>query len=131
MNELGVLVERGLRAKGWALGEMLLRADLSADAAFRLFGQARLPQMPSQATIAALAGALDLPYREVVMAAAAACGVATTPAGGRDVTLSQVTHEELLRELRRRSFQDRRQGEARRRLAHLALAGQALSQDAG
>jgi hypothetical protein len=126
MNELGVLVERGLKAKGWALGELLLRANLSVDTASRLFGDARLAQLPSQTTVATLARCLDLPYREVVLAAATACGAATTPAGGRDVTLSQVTHEELLRELRRRSARDRRQGEARPRLAHLALAGQAL-----
>jgi hypothetical protein len=126
MNELGVLVERRLKAKGSTLAQILQRSDIDADTAFGLFGPAQLAQMPDRATIAALAGALDIPYRDVVLAAAAACGVSTTPAGGRDTGLSRASHEDLLREMRRRLVGNRQPGDASRRMAHLAMAGRAL-----
>jgi hypothetical protein len=130
VNELGVLVEGRLEAKSLGLVDLLDRVDMTAEEALGLFGPARLARMPQQATLTTLASVLDIPYREVVLAAAAACGVAITPAGGRDIALRQATHEQLLRELRRRMVVGQR-GDARRRMAHLALVGQALTLDAG
>jgi len=132
VNELGVLVEDRLEAKAWTLADLLGRVDIGAEEALGLFGPARLARIPDRSTILALAHALDVPYREVVLAAAAACGVAITPAGGRDVSLSEATHEQLLRELRRRLVVGRQHREARRRrIAQLVLVGQALAEDAG
>jgi hypothetical protein len=130
VNELGVLVEGRLEAKSLGLVDLLDRVDMTAEEALGLFGPARLARMPQQATLTTLASVLDIPYREVVLAAAAACGVAITLAGGRDIALRQATHEQLLRELRRRMVVGQR-GDARRRMAHLALVGQALTLDAG
>jgi hypothetical protein len=130
VNELGVLVEGRLEAKSLGLVDLLDRVDMTAEEALGLFGPARLARMPQQATLTTLASVLDIPYREVVLAAAAACGVAITPAGGRDIALRQATHEQLLRELRRRMVVGQR-GDARRRMTHLALVGQALAVDAG
>ena len=132
MNELGVLVQDRLGAKGWALADLLQRVDIDAEEALGLFGPARLARMPERGIIAALSQALEIPYRQVVLAAAAACGVALTPAGGRDVSLNRASHEQLLRELRRRLVVGRQHGDARRRrMAQLVLVGQALAQDAG
>jgi hypothetical protein len=130
VNELGVLVEGRLEAKSLGLVDLLDRVDMTAEEALGLFGPTRLARMPQRAALTTLASVLDIPYREVVLAAAAACGVAITPAGGRDIALRQATHEQLLRELRRRMVVGQR-GDARRRLAHLALVGQALTLDAG
>jgi hypothetical protein len=130
VNELGVLVESRLEAKSLGLVDLLDRVDMTAEEALGLFGPTRLARMPQRAALTTLASVLDIPYREVVLAAAAACGVAITPAGGRDIALRQATHEQLLRELRRRMVVGQR-GDARRRMAHLALVGQALTLDAG
>jgi hypothetical protein len=125
-----VLVESRLEAKSLGLVDLLDRVDMTAEEALGLFGPTRLARMPQRASLTTLASELDIPYREVVLAAAAACGVAITPAGGRDIALRQATHEQLLRELRRRMVVGQR-GDARRRMAHLALVGQALTLDAG
>jgi hypothetical protein len=131
MNELGELVEGQLAVKGWTLGDLLPRIGITAGEALNLFGPASLTTLPDGSVMSALAAALDLPFQEVVLAAASACGVPRTVTAGREVMLHEATNDQLWRELRRRLIAGRHHGDARRRrMAHLALVGQALMLDA-
>lgn len=125
MNELA-LVERPFEAKGWSLAHLVEHGDVNPTGP-ALFGPTRPTELPDRASSARLADALDVPYREVGVAAVGACGLATTPFAGRDVTLRGATGDQLLRELRRRLLILGHRSTRRRQLVHLTFVGRALA----
>ena len=130
-NELGRIIEERLDERGWPLTRLVDAAGLEPDVVAELVGPTELPAMPDEETLQALSDALDLPYRELVITAASACGLARSMEGERVYVLRFATNEELLAELRRRLVLGRGAADpTRRRLAHWALAQQALDSEA-
>jgi transcriptional regulator with XRE-family HTH domain len=130
-NELGSIIEERLRDKGWSLSRFTLESGVSADVVANLIGAEQLPSMPEESTLVRLSEALDLPYRQLVVAAGVACGLPKNQDGERTFVLRFATNEELLTELRRRLACGRSHGDARRRrLTHLALMHNALGLEA-
>lgn len=130
-NELGRMIEDRLAEQGWSLGRLVEATGLEAGTVAELVGPAQLAAMPDEATLQALGDALELPYRELVITAASACGLARSMEGERVYVLRFATNEELLAELRRRLVLGRGAADpTRRRLAHWALAQQALDAEA-
>jgi hypothetical protein len=130
-NELGRVIESRLDELGWPLARLVGAAGIDAGVVAELVGPAQLAEMPDEETLLALSEALDLPYRELVITAASACGLARSMEGERVYVLRFATNEELLAELRRRLVLGRGAADpTRRRLAHWALAQQALDAEA-
>ena len=129
-NELGTAIEDRLREKGWSVLRFTMESGLTADAVVNLIAPAQLPSMPGEAVLLRLSEVLDLPYRELVVAAGVACGLPKNQDGEPTFVLRFVTNAELLTELRRRLVRGRNSGDAqRRRMAHLALMKNALAVD--
>ena len=130
-NEFGTFIENCLRDKGWTVSDFTVESGVSADVLARLIGPDELPSMPDEATLLGLADALEVPYRELVVAAAVACGLSKDQEGEPTFVLRFVSNEELLTELRRRLVRGRNHADAtRRRLSHLALMQHALTSEA-
>ena len=130
-NELGRVIESRLDELGWPLARLVGAAGIDAEVVAELVGPAQLAEMPDEETLLALSEALNLPYRELVITAASACGLARSMEGERVYVLRFATNEELLAELRRRLVLGRGAADpTRRRLAHWALAQQALDAEA-
>lgn len=127
-NELGTVIENRLRDKGWSLSRFTLESGVSADLVAALIGPEQLASMPDEQTLVRLSEVLDLPFRQLVIAAAVACGIPRNQEGEPTFALRLATNEELLKELRRRLVRGRNHADAqRRRLAHLALMQHALA----
>lgn len=127
-NELAVLIEDRMAIQGWSVGELVREAGLDAAAIADLLGPHELAAMPAKETVERLAAVLGVPAQAVVMAAARACGLATTAVGDRPAALRAASDEDLLRELRRRLVAGRNSADARRRrYSHLALIRGALT----
>jgi hypothetical protein len=127
-NELGTVIENRLRDKGWSISRFTLESGVSADLVAGLIGPEQLPSMPDEQTLVRLSEVLDLPFRQLVIAAAVACGIPRNQEGEPTFALRLATNEELLKELRRRLVRGRNHADAqRRRLAHLALMQHALA----
>lgn len=127
-NELGIVIEDRLRDKGWSVSRFTLESGISADLVAGLIGPEQLSSMPDEQTLVALSEVLELPYRQLVISAAVACGLAKSQEGEPTFVLRFATNEELLMELRRRLVHGRNHTDAqRRRLAHLALMQNALA----
>lgn len=130
-NELGRLIESRLGELGWPLTRLVDTAGIETEVVVELVGPTELAAMPDEDTLLALSEALGLPYRELVITAAAACGLARSMEGERVYVLRFATNEELLAELRRRLVRGRTNADGqRRRLAHLALMQNALVMEA-
>ena len=131
-NELGIVIEDRLREKGWSIATFTLESGLSAEVVVSLVGPEQLAAMPDEATLTRLAKALDLPYRQLVVAAGVACGLPKNQEGEPTFVLRFVTNQELVDELRRRLVRGGNTGDGRqRRLTHLALMQTALVSEAG
>ena len=129
-NELGTVIEDRLREKGWSVLQFTLESGLTADAVVSLIAPEQLPSMPTEQTLTRLAEVLDLPYRELVVAAGVACGLPKNQDGEPTFVLRFVTNDELLTELRRRLVRGLNSGDShRRRISHLALMRNALAAD--
>jgi hypothetical protein len=129
-NELGTVIEDCLRDKGWSVLRFTLETGLTTDAVVSLIAPAQLASMPAEATLLRLSEVLDVPYRQLVVAAGVACGLPKNQDGEPTFVLRFVTNEELLTELRRRLVRGRNSGDAqRRRMSHLALMQNALAAD--
>jgi hypothetical protein len=130
-NELGTIVEKRLEDLGWSVARLVVESGVSPDEVAGLIGPPALPMMPAEDTLVRIATALDLPYRELVLAAAVACGLSRSQEGEPSFVLRFATNEELLAELRRRLVRGRTNADGqRRRLAHLALMQNALVMEA-
>lgn len=129
-NEIGTVIEDRLREKGWSVLQLTLESGLTADSVVSLIAPEQLPSMPTEQTLARLAEVLDLPYRELVVAAGVACGLPKNQDGEPTFVLRFVTNEELLTELRRRLVRGLNSDDPhRRRVSHLALMRNALAAD--
>jgi hypothetical protein len=130
-NELGTVIENRLREKGWSIPRFTFESEVSAEVLVSLIGPDQLPAMPDESTLLRIAEALDLPYRQLVVAAGVACGLPKNQEGEPTFVLRFVTNEELLTELRRRLVRGRNHADpTRRRLSHLALMQHALASEA-
>jgi hypothetical protein len=130
-NELGTVIETRLGEKGWSISRLMDESGVSADVVAGLIGPEQLSTMPDESTLMRFSEVLDLPYRQLVVAAGVACGLPKNQEGEPTFVLRFVTNEELLTELRRRLVRGRSQGDAQqRRLSHFALMQQALGVEA-
>lgn len=130
-NELATVIEGRLSEKGWSVARFTDESGISPDVVAGLLGPDQLPCMPDESTLMRLAKSLDLPYRELVVAAGVACGLPKNQEGEPTFVLRFVTNQELLNELRRRLVRGRNDADAQqRRLTHLALMQQALVSEA-
>lgn len=130
-NELGTVIESRLGEKGWSISRFMLESGVSPDVIAGLIGPDQLTTMPDESTLVRFAEVLDLPYRQLVVAAGVACGLPKNQEGEPTFVLRFVTNEELLTELRRRLVRGRSHGDAqRRRLTHFALMQNALAVEA-
>ena len=130
-NELATVIHDRLQEKGWSLSQFSLESGVDADALVTLIGAEQLLTMPDESTLARLAKGLDLPYRQLVVAAGVACGLPKNQEGEPTFVLRFVTNQELLTELRRRLVRGRNDGDAQqRRVTHLALLQTALMSEA-
>jgi hypothetical protein len=126
-NELGTLIEDRLREKGWPVARFTLESGVSAEVVANLLGPQQLDALPDQATLTRLSKALDVPYRQLVVAAGVACGLPKNQEDEPTFVLRFVTNQELINELRRRLVQGRNHADAQqRRVTHLALMQAAL-----
>jgi hypothetical protein len=126
-NELGTLIEDRLREKCWPVARFTLESGVSAEVVANLLGPQQLDVMPDQPTLTRLSKALDVPYRQLVVAAGVACGLPKNQEDEPTFVLRFVTNQELINELRRRLVQGRNHADAQqRRVTHLALMQAAL-----
>ncbi|WP_457256569.1 hypothetical protein [Pedococcus sp. P5_B7] len=127
-NELGTVIEERLREKGWSVAHFTLESGMSAEVVATLIGPDQLPCMPDERTLASLSKGLGVPYRELVVAAAVACGLPKNQEGEPTFVLRFVTNQELINELRRRLVRGRNNADPhQRRITHLALMQTALA----
>jgi transcriptional regulator with XRE-family HTH domain len=130
-NEFGTVIENRLRDKGWSVSRFTFETGVSAETLASLIGPDQLSSMPDESTLVQLSEALDLPYRELVVAAGVACGLPKNQEGEPTFVLRFVSNDELLTELRRRLVRGRNHADpTRRRLSHLALMQHALASEA-
>ena len=130
-NEFATVIEDRLSEKGWSVSRFALESELSAEAIANLVGPEQLPAMPDERTLSRLAKALDLPYRQLVVAAGVACGLPKNQEGEPTFVLRFVTNQDLINELRRRLVRGRNNADPKqRRLSHLALMQTALVSEA-
>ena len=126
-NDLSALIEDRLREKGWSVARVTAESGVEAEVVANLLGAEQLLAMPDEATLTRLAKALDVPYRQLVVAAGVACGLPRNQEGEPTFVLRFVTNQELINELRRRLVQGRNHADAQqRRVTHLALMQAAL-----
>ena len=129
-NELGSVIENRLREMGWSVSHFTLESGVSAEVVATLIGPDQLPCMPDESTLASLSKALNVPYRELVVAAGVACGLPKNHEGEPTFVLRFVTNQELINELRRRLVRGRNNADPQqRRVTHLALMQTALAVD--
>lgn len=130
-NELCIVIEDRLRELRWSVPRFTLESGLSVDVVVDLVGREQLPVMPDEDTLRKIATALDLPYRQLVVAAGIACGLPKDHEDEPAFVMRFVTNQELLNELRRRLARgcvDSESEEQRR--THLALVKEVLSHEA-
>lgn len=101
MNRLGAYVRAEMAWRNWTLTDLTRGTGLDESDLMPILSRDWLPDWPSTQVIDALARALHVPARELVLRAAEACGLSVddeaTAAG-----LLDSSNEELMRELRRR-----------------------------
>ena len=130
-NELGTILEKRLRDKGWSVARLTLESGVSAEVIAGLLVPEELSSMPDESTLSRLSKSVDVSYRELVVAAGVACGLPKDQEDEPIFVLRFVTDQELLTELRRRLVSGRNDAESQRqRLTHLALVEQALAGEA-
>lgn len=127
-NELAVLIEDRMAVRGWSVSDLVRETGLDASVLAGLLGPEELAGMPDGETVTRLAHGLGVTPLRVVLGAAEACGLATSPLGDRERALRAASDEDLMRELRRRLVAGRNSADVRRRrMSHLALIQGALT----
>jgi len=101
MNRLGAYVQAEMDWRGWTLTDLTKAAGLDESDLMPILARDWLADWPSSQVIDAVARALHVPARELVLRAAEACGLAVDEEGP-GATLVDSSNEELMRELRRR-----------------------------
>jgi hypothetical protein len=103
MNALAGYLYGQLRSLEWGVDELATRSGLSRSTILSLLDPAEERSvLPDSSTVVALAAALGVDRKELVLAAAEACGLATARANRPEPTLRTATNAQLIRELRRR-----------------------------
>ena len=101
MNRLGAYVQAEMDWRGWTLAELTKAAGLAESDLMPILTRDWLADWPSSQVVDAVARALHVPARELVLRAADACGLSVDEEGP-GATLADSSNEELMRELRRR-----------------------------
>jgi hypothetical protein len=101
MNSLGRYVHSEMAWRDWSLSDLAAHAGLAEDDLLPLFNAGPLADWPSSRVISALADALRVPSRELVLQAAEGCGL-PVQAETVGAELVRASNAELLQELRRR-----------------------------
>ena len=118
MNSLGAYLREEMAWRDWDFRELLAQTGLEENDVLSAFRSAPLAEWPSPQVISALARALGVPVRDVVLRAAEASGLAVEEQSPREAemvpapavldevavcaALADVNNEDLMRELRRR-----------------------------
>lgn len=118
MNSLGAYLREEMAWHDWDFRELLAQTGLEENDVLSAFQSAPLAEWPSPQVITALARALDVPVRDLVLRTAEASGLAVEEQASHDAqtipvpavldavavcpALADVNNEDLMRELRRR-----------------------------
>ena len=117
-NSLGIFVGEQLRLLGWTRATLHQRTGIDEWTLEAILEAPVLPEWPEPHVMLAIAGALGLPVREIVLQAAQGSGLSVLTPLNPTETLMLASSEELM-------------AEVRRRLALGARTGQYLSSVAG
>ena len=101
MNRLGAYVRAEMERRSWTLTDLTKGTGLDESDLMPILSKDWLADWPSSQVIDALARALHVPTRELVLRAAEACGLSVEDEGATAGLLDS-SNEELMRELRRR-----------------------------
>lgn len=116
MNALAGYLYNNLRRLGWGVDDLAAASGLSRSTILELLDPAEeLTALPDFGTVDALVSALDVDRTEVVLRAAEACGLSTSPVATPQPTLKTATNSQLVSELRRRLANGARSGALPRR----------------
>jgi transcriptional regulator with XRE-family HTH domain len=102
MNSLGQYLQGHLTKRGWAPSDLARRSGVAESEILPLLEGEALAEWPSPAAVMGMAKALKVPARDVVLMAAAACGIDPGAAPRVQSDVARATNDELLREVRRR-----------------------------
>lgn len=101
MNRLGAYVRAEMEWRNWTLTDLTKGTGLDESDLLPILSKDWLADWPSSQVIDAIARALHVPARELVLRAAEACGLSVEDEGTAAGLLDS-SNEELMRELRRR-----------------------------
>jgi lambda repressor-like predicted transcriptional regulator len=101
MNRLGAYVQAEMDWRGWTLSDLTKAAGLDESDVMPILSREWLADWPSSQVVDAVARALQVPARELVLRAAEACGLSIAEKGPV-ASIADSSNEELMRELRRR-----------------------------
>jgi transcriptional regulator with XRE-family HTH domain len=101
MNRLGTFVRAEMDLRSWTLTDLTRGTGLDESDLMPILSKDWLADWPSSQVIDALARALHVPARELVLRAAEACGLSVEEEG-QVAGLADSSNEDLMRELRRR-----------------------------
>ena len=101
-NSLGTFVHEQMRLVGWTRPTLVERSGLDAGTLEAILDAPVLAEWPEPSVMVALARALNLPLREVVLQAAQGCGLDVVGPLNPTETLMLASSEELMNEVRRR-----------------------------
>lgn len=101
MNRLGAYIRAEMARRNWTLTDLTKGTGLDESDLMPVLSKDWLADWPSSQVIDALARALHVPARELVLRAAEACGLSVEEEAA-GAGLADASNEELMRELRRR-----------------------------
>jgi len=101
-NSLGTFVREQMRLLGWSRPGLVERTGLDELTLEAILDAPVLPEWPEPSVMIALARALSLPVREIVLQAAQGCGLHVVGPLNPTETLMLASSEELMKEVRRR-----------------------------
>lgn len=101
MNRLGAYIRAEMAWRNWTLTDLTKGTGLDESDLMPVLSKDWLADWPSSQVIDALARALHVPARELVLRAAEACGLSVEEEAA-GAGLADASNEELMRELRRR-----------------------------
>lgn len=101
-NSLGTFVREQMRLLGWTRETLQERTGLDEWTLEAVLDAPVLPEWPEPHAMIALARALGLPVREIVLQSAQGCGLHVLAPLNPTETLMLASSEELMREVRRR-----------------------------
>jgi hypothetical protein len=101
-NSLGTFVREQLELLGWTRDVLAEATGLDPWTLEAILDAPALPEWPEPHAMMALARALNLPVREIVLQSAQGCGLDVLGPLNPTETLQLASSEELMREVRRR-----------------------------